>query len=505
MLSVCIAVQAQRFLGNTGALQTPARMRALFLILVVLASVLSTGSGGAVALAAPDYEAATYPATERHNPIVLVPGAYGSRLREKSSKREIWPGSVSNFMFGRFSSLAFDIDRTSLQPVTTNVEPYALLDGFGGIHPFKPIVRELEDTGHYRPGTFGEHYSANDRRYYIFLYDWRRDLVDSAARFDRFIEQIRHDYGDPNLKVDIIAYSVGGLITRYFLLYGGKDVLGREAVIPDNSGAKKTGHVFFVATPNLGSVTAVRLFANGRRFVGARIGPEIFATMPAAYQVLPHPQRDWVITLAGERVNPDLYSVASWRDWQWSIFDPKVRERIGKRFASAKEAARYLQVLERFFARNLIRGRRFHEAISRPLPLAPASYDLFGGDCKLTSARYVLQPLKHRTEIRWSPSKIAHARVDVDYRDLMLEPGDGRITRSSLLAVLAEQVPMTRTETFLAPRTAFALKYSSSVSRAARLLSSSPRYFLLFCSGASTSIWSFLTPGGIAVFRLLPR
>ncbi len=430
-------------------------MKALFFVLAVLASTLSPGFGGVVAYAAPEHKPATYPASEKRNPIVLVPGAYGSRLREKDSKQEIWPGPFTSFMFGHLSSLAFEIDATSLRPVTTNVEPYALLDGFGGIHPFKPIIRALEDTANYLPGTVGEHYSGNDRRYYIFLYDWRRDLVDSAARLGRFIEQIRRDYGDPNLKVDIIAYSAGGLIARYFLLYGGKDVLGHEAVIPDNSGAEKIGHVFFVATPNLGSVTAVRLFANGRRFLGGRIGPEIFATMPAAYQVLPHPQRDWVITLAGERVNPDLYSVQSWRDWQWSVFDPKVRQRISKRFTSPKEAARYLELLERFFARSLLRGRRFHEAISQPLPLASASYDLFGGDCKLTSARYVLQPLKDRTEIRRSPSKIAHARSAVDYGNLMLEPGDGRVTRSELLAVLAGQVPMARTETFPASRSAF--------------------------------------------------
>lgn len=428
-------------------------MKALLFVLAVLASVLSFGVGEPAAYAASDQEPA---ASEKYNPIVLMPGAYGSRLRAKDSRQEIWPGPISSFMFGRFPSLALEIDPSSLRPITANVEPYALLDGFGGIHPFKPIIRALEDTGNYRPGALGEHYSANDRRYYIFLYDWRRDLVDSATRLDRFIEQIRSDYGDRQLKVDIIAYSVAGLIARYFLLYGGKDVLGREVTGPDNSGAEKTGHVFFVATPNLGSVTAVRLFANGRRFVGGRIGPEIFATMPAAYQVLPHPQRDWVITLTGKRVNPDLYSVQSWRDWQWSIFDPKVRERIAKRFASATEAARYLKVLERFFARNLVRARRFHEAISRPLPLAPASYDLFGGDCKLTSARYVLQPLKDRTEIRWSPSKITHARPEVDYRSLMLEPGDGRVTRSSLVGALAEQAPITPAEAFPASRSAFA-------------------------------------------------
>jgi hypothetical protein len=432
-------------------------MKALSFFFAVLAFVFVPFPrlSGAAAYAASDRKVAPY-AAEKHNPIVLIPGAYGSRLRNKDSKREIWPGPLTSFMFGRVSSLAFAIDPKTLRPVTTNVEPYALLDGFAGIHPFKPIIRVLEDAAGYLPGTPGERYSANDPRYYVFLYDWRRDLVDSAARLDRFIEQIRRDYDDPYLKVDIIAYSAGGLITRYFLLYGGEDVLARERFVPDKSGAKKTGHVLFVGTPNLGSVTALRLFANGRRFIAGRIGPEIFATMPAAYQILPHPQRDWAITLAGETVSPNLYSVQSWRQWQWSVFDSKVRQRIGKRFTSAEEAARYLDLLERFFARNLARGRRFHEAISRPLPLTTANYDLFGGDCKLTSARYLLEPVKARTQMRWSPASIDHARPDVDYRNLMLEPGDGRVTRSSMLAVLSEQSSTSRTQAFAAPRSAFA-------------------------------------------------
>ena len=441
-----------------GRARAPAKMKTLSFFFVVLLVVFpaSTGLGGGAAYAASDYALATYPASEQHNPIVLIPGAYGSRLRDKDSKREIWPGPFTGFMFGRLSSLAFEIDATTLRPVTTNVEPYALLDGFAGVHPFRPVMRALEDTAGYHPGTLGEHHSANDHRYYIFLYDWRRDLVESAARLDRFIEQVRKDYGDPNLKVDIIAYSAGGLITRYFLLYGGKDVLADERVAPDNGGAKKIGHILFVATPNLGSVTAVRMFANGRRFVGGRIDPEIFATMPAAYQMLPHPQRDWVVTLAGERVNPDLYSVQSWRYWQWSVFDPKVRQRISKRFASPKEAARYLELLERFFARSLVRGRRFHEAISQPLPLASANYDLFGSDCKLTSARYLLQAVKDRTQIRRSPSQIAHARSDVDYGNLMFERGDGRVTRSSLLAVLATRPSPAGRQAFTPSRWAFA-------------------------------------------------
>jgi len=49
--------------------------------------------------------------------------------------------------------------------------------------------------------------------------------VATAGELDKFIARIREDYGDPDLKVDIVAHSMGGMITRYFVRYGTLDVL----------------------------------------------------------------------------------------------------------------------------------------------------------------------------------------------------------------------------------------------------------------------------------------
>ncbi len=250
------------------------------------------------------------------------------------------------------------------------------------------------------------------------------------------IEQIRRDYQDPELKVDIVAHSMGALLTRYYLRYGSEDVLGADTFRPNNLGAAKTRKVILLGAPNMGSISGLQLFMKGQKgqkFGLARLYPEIMATMPSTYQVFPHPDRDWMITLEGKKWDRDLYAVQTWRDFQWSIFDPKARERIRKRFSSSAEADRYLAVLERYFARNLARAKAFHRALSIPLNQTPVHYIVFGGDCVLTAARCVVERVKGQTRIRLFPAEIANPIPGIDYEKLMLEPGDGRVTKPSLL------------------------------------------------------------------------
>jgi hypothetical protein len=55
---------------------------------------------------------------------------------------------------------------------------------------------------------------------FALSYDWRRDLVESARQLGILIENIRRQTGQPDIKVNLICHSAGGLIARYFVRYG---------------------------------------------------------------------------------------------------------------------------------------------------------------------------------------------------------------------------------------------------------------------------------------------
>ncbi|MDQ6965761.1 MAG: hypothetical protein Q9M23_02425, partial [Mariprofundaceae bacterium] len=271
-----------------------------------------------------------------------------------------------------------------------------------------------------------------------------------AAQLESFIEQVRQDYGMPNLQVDIVAHSMGSLLTRYFLRYGSRDVLDDPHADPDFSGMSKVRKVVLIGAPNLGSVSGLQQFLMGFNVGTGNISSEVLATMPSSYQLLPHPDRDWMIHPDGSRDERNLYNIDTWREFKWSIFDPEVRKHIRNGFDKAADAEQYLAVLERYFEYRLRRGRQFHRAISTPMQNSPVRYIVFGGDCELTPARCLIETVDGKVVIRLHPENILNKVEGVDYAKLMLEPGDGRVTKPSLLArnALDPSVPGRGAEVF---------------------------------------------------------
>jgi hypothetical protein len=104
------------------------------------------------------------------------------------------------------------------------------------------------------------------------------------------------------------------------------------------------------------------------------------------------------------------------------------------RAARPADAETYLAALRRYFDYRLERGRRFLWAISTPEPATPIRYVLFGGDCELTPARLALEDDAGTPTARLYPDDIRKRVPGVRYDQLMLEPGDGLVTKPSLLA-----------------------------------------------------------------------
>jgi len=280
----------------------------------------------------------------------------------------------------------------------------------------------------------GEAQKPGSRSYYVFLYDWRQDNVKSAQQLYRFIEQIRKDHSNPDLEVDLIAHSMGGLIARYFLRYGNSDVLRDNTFEVNLDGAGRVRRVILLGTPNLGSVQSLHAFIKGKKIGFGRLPPEVLASILSVYQTFPHALNDWIITASGKPLDRDLFDVRIWRRFQWSIFDPQVRQQIIEQAGSPQQGREYLEVLEAYFEMQLERGRRFVWSLTVPVPGNSYKLIVFGGDCLLTPARLLVEEVNGISEIRLWPRELSNPLPGVDYGSLMLEPGDGIVTKASLLA-----------------------------------------------------------------------
>ncbi len=368
-------------------------------------------------------------------PVVFIHGVLGSKLREEKGGGDLWLGGLDRILLSEYEELAYKIDPDTLEPTKSSIHAYTIADDAVGKDFYGKIVRTLGDAGGYQRAEIGKTVNPRQKNFYVFFYDWRQDNVKTAGQLADFIDQIREDYKQPDMKVDIVAHSMGGLITRYYIRYG------RQDVVNDNDfdkkinmyGGERVRRVVLLGTPNLGSTKTLNRFINGVKIGLKRIGTETLATMPSLYQLFPHPLNDWLITNEGKPLQRDLYDVRIWRSFQWSIFDPLVRERILSRFDSGEEGQNYLATLESYFEKHLERARRFVWSLTVDLPESHPNLIVFGGGCTLTSARIIVEEIEGESHIRLYPEEVVNKIEGVDYDALMLEPGDGSVTKASLL------------------------------------------------------------------------
>ena len=367
-------------------------------------------------------------------PVILIHGIMGARLAEKTGGEEVWPGTIGRLAFSDYAELALRIDPETLEPIASNLETSGLADQVAGKDYYGNITRVLEKAGGYQAAEPGQRNSNADREYYVFTYDWRQDNVVTAARLADLIESIQADHGDPELKVDLIAHSMGGLVARYYLRYGRLDVLDDNEFPVNYSGADNVRRVILLGTPNLGSVSSLHAFIEGTKIGFRRIPTEVLATMPSVYQLFPHNLNEWLLMPNGKPLERDIFDVEIWRRFQWSIFNPEVRLKILAEADNEAAGNARLETMEHYFEKRLERARRFVWSLTVPVPEAPYRLVVFGGDCLPTPAKLLVEEIEGVSEIRLNPGDVKTGVAGIDYQRLMQEPGDGTVTKASLLA-----------------------------------------------------------------------
>ena len=374
-------------------------------------------------------------AEPKARPLIVLPGIMGSRLNRADDGHEVWPGSITKFVLGGdLSELALPLPG---QPVSADMRMAELRAGgifheIAGQDFYGRLIRTLTHAGGYDCVPIGAVTAASNC--VLFAWDWRKGMVAAAAGLDALVERLRELRHDPTLRVDVVAHSAGGLLARYFVRFGGEDVLDRPEPVVTYAGGNKVRQAVLIGTPNYGSVTALQQAITGIALGRARIQPETIATMPGMFQLLPHPDRTWMIDIAGRRIDVDLFDASVWRRHRWSVWDPTARQRLRAVAPDAAVAERHLAALEAHFTSELVRSARFHRALSRRVAAGPTRYILFGSACFPTAARCLLEEIDGKVHIRLRPEDIRNPLPGVPYASLMVEPGDGSVTKASLMA-----------------------------------------------------------------------
>ena len=377
--------------------------------------------------------------------VILIPGAFGSRLRDPATETLVWGDTSSLFKKlyrprdGSADLLDLPIDEADPRRNRDTLEPAGIFERVVGLSLYGTIFSTLDEAGRYTPGDIRD--PKPGQNLFTFDYDWRRDVAESAKLLGEAIERILEARGEREGRVDIVAHSLGGLIARYYVRYGSEDVLDREAFAPSYEGARHIKNLVLVGTPIAGTMDALESLLEGARIL-RRLPARAILTMPSAYQLLPHPDEPAVLDERGEPLDADIFDPATWERFGWSVFgaEPdkeecgRLREEMGAEAGSAS-CLEERERKRRFVAWALARARRLIEALEvAGGPPDTVRYAAFGGDCTPTPARVVVaRDDEAGYATYFDPEKLPRRLRSEALADRMMAPGDGSVTRESLL------------------------------------------------------------------------
>ncbi|HUR96500.1 MAG TPA: hypothetical protein VMZ26_00400 [Pyrinomonadaceae bacterium] len=373
-------------------------------------------------------------------PIIIIPGLTGSSLVNSKTGEEVWfrpkRAKDDDIRLPISPNLSRNRDNLTVTDIIRKVEFFKVLPE---IEIYERLIDALQTRGGYHEAKWNTA-SPKDSQdtFYVFAYDWRQDNAENAQLLVRRIETLKRRLGKPNLKFNIVAHSMGGLIARYAAMYGAVD-LPAGAPHPSWAGAKIFDKIFLLGTPNEGSVSSLDALLNGFSYIGGGLNLPFIQdisrfdafTIPAIYQLLPH---EGSLLSYDENLKPvtiDVYNPAEWEKYGWAIWqDPA----FTKKFSTSEQ-----KNARGFFRAVLARAKRFQAALDASSSTKPlVSFYLIGGDCRPTAAGMLLyrDEKKNRWETRFKANGFTRPNGekvrDTDVEPLLLSVGDSVVTKSSL-------------------------------------------------------------------------
>jgi pimeloyl-ACP methyl ester carboxylesterase len=386
-------------------------------------------------------------------PLIIIPGILGSELVNGKTGERLWPELFPD----ERDALRLPIASTRLSENCDDIvaarviESAQLLSLLPEIGIYGELLHALENYGGYRRGDIDSPAPDGDRdAYYLFAYDWRRDNVESARKLAGKIASIKQRLNRPDLRFDVIAHSMGGLVARYYAMYGDRDLAADPR--PDWQGAANIDRLILLGTPNAGSMDAFRSVLNGYSVTEANkprlrlfrsLDRSMIFTSPSVYQLLPRPHTAKFYDARLKVIPLDLFDSETWRRFSWgAAFHPSLlkdeRKSLVKKLGSANgepEFEKLKSSRENYLRAALRRASQFHCALDAAGD-APGTLQLHlvGGDCEPTLAAALIVEVNGETRTLFYPRHIPRSLNRVAFEKMFL-PGDGRVTRQSLFGV----------------------------------------------------------------------
>ena len=371
------------------------------------------------------------------NPVIIVHGFLGAKLVDPKTGQNVWGNfrlsdDITEFPPERCRNLAVPM---TFGRSLTKLDGSAVVQGLMedakvrifGVHVALPsysgLIKILTDVGYCaenQPLPEDKHFKS----LFLFGYDWRRDLPYNAALLDKFIAEKKaylqkvyeKRYGLKNydVKFDIIAHSMGGLLSRYYMRYGKADMPADGSIPkPTWAGGKNVDKVLIVGTPNGGYLDTVLEMVGGLQVDRAApvIAPGIIGTWATYYQMMPPTStRSVVYADAPGEKGVDIFDPKVWIKFKWGLADPKQDEVLKILLPKVKNASERRKIALDHLAKCLKRAKQFTDVMRvHSVPPDNVKLFLFQGDAVPTTRRAAVDRKTGKLTV-------------TDY-----EPGDGKV------------------------------------------------------------------------------
>ncbi|MEM6453187.1 MAG: lecithin--cholesterol acyltransferase [Cyanobacteria bacterium P01_D01_bin.105] len=218
--------------------------------------------------------------------VIILPGILGSVLQKDG--KDLWAisgQSIWNLVTRSketIKSLELGFDDPTLDDLgdgiraTALIEDVHLVPGLMKVDGYTQTTRMITDNFQVTQGDIYTDPVDKAANLYHFPYDWRRDNRVHARKLKALIDIRlkcwREKSGAADAKVILLAHSMGGLVSRYYL-----EVLG---------GWRDARALFTFGTPHRGSINGLNFLANDYKKLFFDL-TNVMRSLTSVYQLLP--------------------------------------------------------------------------------------------------------------------------------------------------------------------------------------------------------------------------